>query len=115
MAIQTLAQFQSTFGSKPVKVVLEQFGKDASFYLKPLISSDRDAFEASVVGVDGKRDLYNLRARLVSLCLCDKDGKVLGTAKQIGALRADVLGELFTEVRHMNGMDADDVEEAGKD
>lgn len=115
MSIQSLEQFQSTFGSKPVKFVLEKFGKDAAFYLKPLISADRDAFEASVVGVDGKRDLYNLRARLVALCLCDEDGKVLGTAKQIGLLRADLVGELFTEVRHMNGMDADDVDEAGKD
>lgn len=115
MTIQTLEQFQSTFANKPVKVVLDQFGKDATFYLKPLSSIDRDSFEASIVGQKGKRDLHNLRARLLAMCLCDKDGKVIGNAKQIGGLRADLVGALFDEVRHMNGMDADDVVEAGKD
>ena len=47
-SIQTLEQFQTTFGSKPVEVKLDKFGKDAVFYLKPLTSADRDNFEASV-------------------------------------------------------------------
>ena len=115
MAIQSLEQFQTTFAAKPVKVGLEQFGKAAVFYLKPLISCDRDAFEASVVGVEGKRDLYNLRARLVALCLCDEHGTHLGNAKQIGAQRSDLVDALFNKVRHINGMDADGVEAAGKD
>jgi hypothetical protein len=116
MSIQTLEQFQTSFGSKPIEVTLEKFGKDAVFYLKPLISADRDNFEASVVGIDGKRNLTNLRARLVSLCWCDKTGKQVGTPKEIGALRADLVGALFDEIRTLNGMDADDaVEEAGKD
>ena len=112
MAIQTLEQFQQTFAAKPVEVTLEPFGKDAVF-LKPLVSAERDNFEASVVGVDGKRNLVNLRARLVSLCWCDKDGKPIGSAKQIGGLRADLVGALFDEIRSMNNMDSD--EEAGKD
>lgn len=115
MAIQSLEQFQSTFASKPVRVELEQFGKDAVFYFKPLSSMDRDNFEASVVGVDGKRDLQNLRARLVALCWVSEDGKPIGTAAQVGRLRADLIGEMFTQIRHINGMDADDVEAAGKD
>lgn len=115
MTIQSFEQFQQTFASTPVEVSLEQFGKDAVFYLRPLRSADRDNFEASVVGTDGKRDLRNLRARLVSLCLCNEDGEPIATADQIGALRADLVGALFDEVRHLNGMDAEDVEEAGKD
>ena len=113
MAIQSLEQFQSTFGSAPIEIKLEQFGKDAVFYIKPLTSAARDHFEASVVGVDGKRNLENLRARLVALCWCDKEGKPVGTAKQIGDLRADFVSKLFDEIRAANGMDADD--EAGKD
>ncbi|MDB4312008.1 hypothetical protein N9937_01130 [bacterium] len=115
--IQTLEMFQKTFGSEPVKVDLEQFGKDATFYLKPLKSSDRDNFEASVVGVDGKgRNLLNLRARLVSLAWCDETGKPIGSAKQIGDLRSDLINALFDEVRRLNGMETDEeVEEAGKD
>src|SRR6056300_2114874 len=69
--IQTLEQFQKTFGVEPVEVTLEEFGKDATFFLKPLKSADRDNFEASVVGIDGNRNLLNLRARLVSLAWCD--------------------------------------------
>ena len=113
MAIQSLEQFQQTFAAKPVEVTLEPFGKDAVF-LKPLVSADRDNFEASVVGVDGKRNLANLRARLVSLCWCNEEGKPIGTPKQIGELLADLVGALFDEIRSMNGMDTDDVEEAGK-
>ena len=117
MTIQTLEQFQATFAAKPVKVSLEQFGKDAAFYLKPLTSADRDNFEASIVGAEGKqRNLANLRARLVALCWCDKDGNPIGSAKDIGTLRADLVGALFDEVRHLNGMDPEeDVGEAGKD
>ena len=93
--IQTLEQFQKTFGSEPVKVTLEQFGKDAIFFLKPLKSADRDNFEASVVGVDGKRNLLNLRARLVALAWCDETGNTIGSAKQIGELRSDLVNALF--------------------
>ena len=113
--IQSLEQFQASFGSKPVEITLEQFGKDATFFLTPLISSDRDSFEASVVGVDGRRNLLNLRARLVSLCWTDEKGKPIGSAKAVGALRADLIGALFDKVREINGMDSDEaVEEAGK-
>jgi hypothetical protein len=115
MSIQTLEQFRSTFASKPVEVKLEQFGKDAVFLLKPLASADRDNFEASVVGIDGKRNLLNLRARLVALSWCDKDGKPIGSSKDVGGLRSDLIGALFDEIRTLNGMDADDVDEAGKD
>ena len=115
MTIQSLEQFNSTFAVTPVEVSLEKFGKDARFYLKPLTSLDRDNFEASVVGIDGKRNLQNLRARLVALCWCSgEDGKPIGTAKDIGRLRSDLIGALFDEIRSMNGMDADDIEEAGK-
>lgn len=116
MALQSLAEFQTTFACKPVEVSVDVPGKDAglSVYLRPLTSAQRDAFEASVVGVDGKRDLSNLRARLVADCLVDEGGKPVGNAKQIGELDARVVGALFDAVRHLNGMDAEDVEEAGK-
>jgi len=82
---------------------------------KPLTSRDRDNFEASVVGIDGQRDLHNLRARLVAKCLCDEDGKPIGSEDEIGDLSASFVGKVFDEVRKLNGMDDDVVEEAGKD
>ena len=113
---QTLEQFRSNFGCKPVEVKLPQFAKDGAFsiFLKPLTSRDRDNFEASVVGVNGERDLHNLRARLVAKCLCDETGKPIGSEDEIGGLQADLIGAIFDEVRAMNGM-ADDIEETGKD
>lgn len=117
MAFQTLAEFSANFGSDPVEVDLPQFAKDGAFsiFLKPLSSKDRDNFEASVVGMNGERDLQNLRARLVAKCLCDEKGKPIGNPAQIGELRADFIGAIFDKVRELNGMDADDVAEAGKD
>ena len=116
MAIQSLADFQQTFSCAPVEVEIKVPGKDAlSVFLKPLTSAQRDRFEASVVGVDGKRDLSNLRARLVADCLVDAKGKPIGNAKDLGELDARLVGELFDAVRRLNGMDDDAVEEAGKD
>lgn len=117
MAIQSLAEFQSTFNCDPVEVEINVPGTDAAYsvFLKPLTSAQRDAFEASVVGVDGKRDLSNLRARLVANCLVEKSGKAIGDAKAIGSLDARLVGALFDKVRELNGMDAEEaVEEAGK-
>jgi len=112
---KTLEQFRKSFGSTPVEVDID-LGKDASFsvWLRPLKSRDRDNFEASVVGVDGHRDLHNLRARLVALCWVDEDGTPVGSEDEIGDLQADFVGALFDAVRKMNGMDTDSVEEAGK-
>jgi len=116
MAIQSLAEFQTTFKCEPVKVKLLVPGMDADteVFLKPLTSAQRDAFEASVVGVDGNRDLSNLRARLVANCLVDEKGKAIGDPVAIGKLDARLVGALFDSVRKLNGMDAEDVEEAGK-
>ena len=118
MALQSLSEFQSTFSCNPVEVDIEIKGMDAfSVFLKPLTSAERDAFEASVVGADGKnRDLRNLRARLVADCLVDENGDAVGDAEAIGGLDARLVGELFDKVRQLNGMDTDDDEgELGKE
>jgi len=118
VAIQSLKDFEQSYGMEPVEVEI-QFGKEAAFsiLLKPLSSSARDAFEASVVGVKGKSNLENLRARLVQKCWVDGDGKPIGTVEQIGAQRSDVVAAIFDKVRELNGMDkdVDKVEEAKND
>ena len=115
MAIQSLADFQATFSCKPVEVAVKVPGKDAlTVFLKPLTSAQRDRFEASVVGVDGKRDLTNLRARRVADCLVDEKGKAIGNANAIGELDARLVGAIFDRVRELNGMDEEAVEETGK-
>jgi hypothetical protein len=115
--IISLAEFQTTFAPKPVEVEVKVPGTEASVtvFLKPLTSAQRDRFEASVVGIDGKRNLENLRARLVADCLVTDTGAKVGKAEAIGELDARLVGALFDKVRELNGMDAEAVEEAGKD
>ncbi len=120
MLIQSLQEFQNSFSTKPVEVEITKDGQNAkdgtfSIYLKPLTSAERDRFEASIVGEKGKRNLANLRARLVANCWVNAEGKPVGTADEIGKQRADLIGAIFDKVREMNGMYADDVDEAGKD
>jgi hypothetical protein len=128
---QLLTTFQSVFSTDAVKIDFSEFAKDGAFsadvikalkaegldaiYLKPLTSFERVELETSVAGIDGKaRDMHNLYAKFVAPCWVDgEDGKPIGTAKQIGQLRSDLVTEIFNKVREMNGMT--DVEEAGKD
>ena len=122
-AIQSLEQFKTSFAPKPVEVELTGFARDGasseevlSVFLKPLTSRQRDDFEMSVAGLGGaEKNLSNLRARLVALCWVDEAGKPIGTADEIGDLSSDLVSQLFDQVRKLNHMDADDIEEAGKD
>jgi hypothetical protein len=118
MPIQSLAEFRQTFICEPVKVELTGEGYPPfECYLKPMTSRDRDAYEASVAGIDGKRDLDNLRARLVAKCLCDESGDLIcKNAKHegiLGGLPSIVIRDLFERAAELNGMEA--LEEAGKD
>jgi hypothetical protein len=108
MAIQSLQEFQSTYGMDAVEVDI-QFGKEAAFsiLLKPLSSKQRDAFEASVVGVKGKSNLENLRARLVQKCWVNSEGNPIGTVEQIGDLPSAQVAAIFDKIREVNNMDKD--------
>lgn len=108
MAIQSLEEFQSTYSMDPVEVeVAPDKGDPFSVYLKPLSATDRDRFEASIIGVKGKNNLENLRARLVEKCWVNAEGQPIGTAEQIGKQRADIVSAIFDKVRELNGMDKD--------
>jgi len=45
----------------------------------------------------------------------DETGKFMGTAKEIGELRADFIAEIFEKVQKINGVHKDSVDDAGKD
>ena len=87
-------------------------------YLRVLNGRERDAYDASVF--DGAtRNVDNLSARLLAVCLCDDKGKPLfdnptaGAAK-IGRLPSPIVERLFNVARKLNGMGADNVEELAK-
>jgi len=129
--MQSLKAFQSVFKVEPVRIEYAEFAKDGAIaqavealqaegldaiFLKPLTSQQRAGFESSIVGPDGKkRDMQNLYARYVALSWVDEEGKLMGTAKEIGQLRADLVAELFEKVQRLNGVKTEDIEEAGKD
>lgn len=129
--MQSLKAFQTVFKVEPVRIEYSEFAKDGAIaqsikalkaegldciYLKPLTSEHRAGFEASIVGSDGKqRNMSNLYARYVALCWVDDEGKSMGTAKEIGQLRADLIAEIFEKVQAINGVKTDAVDEAGKD
>lgn len=129
--MQNLKAFQQVFKVEPVRVEYSEFAKDGAIaqsvealksegldaiYLKPLTSEHRAGFEASIVGADGKtRNVNNLYARYVALCWVNDEGGLMGTAKEIGQLRADLVAEIFEKVQTINGVKTDSVEEAGKD
>ena len=109
-----LAELDKQLGKRFAEI-MKRVAKEGGFYVKPLTSEARDFFEASIIGKGDKRNLENLRARLVSKSWCYADGTLVGNAKTISEFRADILGELFDCVRHINGMDTEDLDEAGKD
>ena len=85
--------------------------------IRGLTGTQRDAFEASVVKMNGTNKQYNLtnlRARFVALCVVDADGKRLFTdadVKQLGEKSATALERVWTAARKLSGMSEDDVEE----
>lgn len=89
-----------------------------SIRLRTLTGTDRDKFEADSVehrGGSTRMNLVNMRARLVSLCAVDEEGKLLFASKEdvqrLGGKSSLVLAKLFDKCREMNGMSEAEVEE----
>ncbi len=98
------------------KVPCEHINDDA--YIRTLTAKERDAYDASID--DGvRRNVDNISARLVCLCLCDEAGKLLFPdakegAAAIGKWPTSIVEPLYHECRKLNRMGKDAVEEAAK-
>lgn len=86
--------------------------------VRSLSGRERDEFESSTVRTrGGKREenYDNFRARLVSLCLVDEDGRRLFTSKSdiilLGNKSVAALQRVFNKAQELNGMSDEDVEE----
>ena len=88
-----------------------------SVYVRALSGSERDSYEASIVGTrtDNKQlNLNNIRARLCALTICDEAGKRLFSDAQINALgnkSAAALQRIYDVARKLSGLSPEDVEE----
>lgn len=84
--------------------------------VRTMTGADRDTFEASLIGKEGR--LENVRARLVSLALCDELGVRLFNDSDVIALgqkSAKALDRVFTVAQRLNGIGADQVDAAKND
>ena len=87
-----------------------------SVALKNMTAAERDAFEAEVYIARKKSELEGMldfRARLVAKCICNSEGKLLFSPKDIKALSAKsakALDILFDKAQEMNGMRKEDIE-----
>lgn len=102
-------------------VPVPEWGKNAAVRLKVLSAAERDAFEASTVTTKGGRqkpNLANLRARLVSRCMVDGDGKRVfesGDVARLGNKSSKALDRLFAKCQEINGFSDKDIEELTED
>jgi hypothetical protein len=81
--------------------------------VRTMTGTDRDAFEASLIGKEGR--LENVRARLVSLAVCDESGERLFADADItalGAKSAKALDRVFAVAQRLNGIGSDQVDQA---
>jgi hypothetical protein len=87
--------------------------------IRSLTARERDQFEISMMddpkrGKDVRLQLENMRAKFVSLIVCDEDGKVLFTEADVEALgdkNGKALSRLFDAGQKLSGMTAEDLEE----
>lgn len=96
-------------------VSVPEWGGDV--YVRTLSGSERDAFEAGTIR-QGKGsqtvNLLNLRARLVSLSMCDEQGtRLFGDADMValGTKSAAALDRVFAVAQRLSKLSDADVEE----
>ena len=68
--------------------------------VRTMTGTDRDAFEASLIGKEGR--LENVRARLVSLAVCDESGNRLFGDADVAALGAKAPRHLIGCLRSLS-------------
>lgn len=86
-------------------------------WVRTLTAAERDAWEASIVGDGGARDLGNLRARLAARAMCDESGARLfadADAEALGCKSAVALGRVYDVAARLSGVREDDVERLEK-
>lgn len=88
-----------------------------SVYVKAMNGKERDAFEASVMIQNGKKqtlNMENVRAKLCSLTICDVEGKRLFSSADLLKLSeksAAALTRVFLVAQKLSGLGDEQIEE----
>jgi hypothetical protein len=91
-----------------------------SVFIRSMTGVERDAFEASNFqkdrkGGDYQLNMTNIRARLLSLTICDDKGvRLFEDAGKLGGKSAKVLARLFEMSQRLSGITKEDVEDMAK-
>ncbi len=96
-------------------VLVPEWGGEV--FVRNITGYERDAIEASVAGTEGKADLRNYRAKVLSRAICDPEGKRVFDDEDVVALGNKsglVLNRIYEVAQRLNGMRAEDVEETAK-
>jgi hypothetical protein len=86
-------------------------------FVRNMSGAERDQFEASLIEIRGKRqifDMVNVRAKLVSLSVCDEAGGLLFTEQDVRALgekSASAIQRIFRVAQRLSGLSEEDVKE----
>ena len=82
--------------------------------VRTLTAAERDAFLASVVGLDRKVDQRTYRTRLVAAAVVGEDGKPLFTPEEIGSRNTLIVDRLMEVANRLNTVDEAAVGDAEK-
>lgn len=99
-------------------VNVPEWGGDV--YVRGMTGADRDKFEASIVQTRGKDqtlNMTNIRAKLASMTICDKQGNRIFTeadVKDLSNKSAHALQRIFVVAQKLSGIGDDDVKELAK-
>ena len=99
MGILTKAQILEARDLEDETVEVPEWG--GSVKIRSMSGADRDKFEASLTGTAGKRDLTNIRARLVALTLVDETGELMFEMSEVSALGAKSAAALDLSLIHI--------------
>lgn len=89
-------------------------------FITTMSGTERDAFEAEIVTLRGKKtdlNLKNIRAKLLVRTMVDESGQRIfsdADAGELGKKSASVLSRLYEIAQKINGLREEDVEELGK-
>lgn len=96
---------------KTKKVKIKNLGE---ICIREMNGQERDTFEASITGEEGKANTRGMRARLVMLCLCDEDGHRLFPNDEdfdvVNGKPASMLQEIADAIIELNGLKPEEVE-----
>lgn len=108
----TAADILGSDDLKKAKVNVPEWG--GIVYVRMLTGAERDRWESSVIQRAAEKRFEHMRAELVSMTVCDAEGKLIFTADQVEQLSHKAgapLQKLFNIAQALNKVSKSDIKE----